>query len=102
MRNVNIAALSVLLGIVLTPAVAAAAEGAQASEGILSTKAVGALAIGIAALGAALGQGRTAAAALEGIGRNPGASPRIQTSLVLSLALVESILLIAVVGIRLL
>ena len=55
------------------------------------------LAIGLAVLGGALGQGRAAAAALEGISRNPGASARIQTPMILGLALIESLVLIAFV-----
>lgn len=53
------------------------------------------LAIALAALGGALGQGRAAAAALEGISRNPGAAPRIQTPMILGLALIESLVLFA-------
>lgn len=51
------------------------------------------IAIGLAVLGGALGQGRAAAAALEGISRNPGAAPRIQTPMILGLALIESLVL---------
>jgi F-type H+-transporting ATPase subunit c len=53
------------------------------------------LAIGLAVLGGALGQGRAAAAALEGISRNPGAAGRIQTPMILGLALIESLVLFA-------
>ena len=53
------------------------------------------LAIGLAAMGGSLGQGRAAAAALEGISRNPGAAPRIQTPMILGLALIESLVLFA-------
>ena len=60
--------------------------------------AVGAgLAIGLGVLGGALGQGKAAAAALEGISRNPGAAPRIQTPMILGLALMESLVLLAFV-----
>ncbi len=55
------------------------------------------IAIGLAALGGALGQGRAAAAALEGISRNPGAAPRIQTPMILGLALIESLVLMGFV-----
>jgi F-type H+-transporting ATPase subunit c len=55
------------------------------------------LAIGLGVLGGALGQGRAAAAALEGISRNPGASARIQTPMILGLALIESLVLLAFV-----
>jgi F-type H+-transporting ATPase subunit c len=55
------------------------------------------LAIGLAVLGGGLGQGRAAAAALEGISRNPGAAPRIQTPMILGLALIESLVLMGFV-----
>jgi F-type H+-transporting ATPase subunit c len=50
-----------------------------------------ALAIGLPALGGALGQGRIGAAAMEGIARNPAATPRLMAPLLVSLALVESL-----------
>ena len=60
--------------------------------------AVGAgFAIGLGVLGGAMGQGRAAAAALEGISRNPGAAPRIQTPMILGLALIESLVLLSFV-----
>jgi F-type H+-transporting ATPase subunit c len=63
---------------------------------VQAAAAVGAgLAIALAALGGALGQGKAAAAALEGISRNPGAAPRIQTPMILGLALIESLVLFA-------
>ena len=54
-------------------------------------------AIGAAAFGGALGQGRAAAAALEGIARNPGASGKLMTPLILGLALIESLVIYAFV-----
>jgi F-type H+-transporting ATPase subunit c len=54
-------------------------------------------AIGLGVLGGGLGQGRAAAAALEGISRNPGAAPRIQTPMILGLALIESLVLLSFV-----
>jgi F-type H+-transporting ATPase subunit c len=53
------------------------------------------IAIGLAVLGGALGQGRAASAALEGISRNPGASGKIFTPMILGLALIESLVLFA-------
>lgn len=55
------------------------------------------LGIGIAAFGGALGQGKAAAAALEGIARNPGAAAKIQTPMIIALALVESLVIYAFV-----
>ena len=53
------------------------------------------IAIGLAVLGGGMGQGRAAAAALEGISRNPGAAGRIQTPLIIGLAMIESLVLFA-------
>ncbi|HEU4767511.1 MAG TPA: ATP synthase F0 subunit C [Pyrinomonadaceae bacterium] len=49
----------------------------------------------IAVLGGALGQSRIGAAACEGAARNPGAAGRIQTMMILGLALIESLVLFA-------
>lgn len=54
-----------------------------------------ALSISVAAFGGALGQGRAAAAALEGIARNPGAKGEIFTPMILALALIESLVIYA-------
>ncbi len=48
-------------------------------------------------MGGTLAQGRATAAALEGISRNPGASAKIQTPMILGLALIESLVLFAFV-----
>ena len=55
------------------------------------------LAIGIAAFGGALGQGRAAATALDGIARNPGAAGKLFTPMILGLALIESLVIYALV-----
>lgn len=55
--------------------------------------ALGSFAVGIAALGAALGDGRAISAACEGTARNPGAGGRIFTMLILGLALIETLVL---------
>lgn len=54
-------------------------------------------AVGLAAVGGTLSQGRVASAAVEGISRNPGAAPRIQTAMILGVAMIESIVLFALV-----
>jgi len=72
------------------------AGGGANAFNVQAAAALGAgLAIALAALGGALGQGKAAAAALEGISRNPGAAPRIQTPMILGLALIESLVLFA-------
>lgn len=55
------------------------------------------LGIGIAAFGGALGQGRAAAAALDGIARNPGAAGKLFTPMILGLALIESLVIYSLV-----
>jgi F-type H+-transporting ATPase subunit c len=55
----------------------------------------GALAIGLAAAGGGLAQGRAAAAALEGIARNPSASNKIFVPFILGMALIESLVIFA-------
>ena len=53
--------------------------------------------IAIAAFGGALGQGRTAATALDGIARNPGAADKMFTPMILGLALIESLVIYALI-----
>jgi F-type H+-transporting ATPase subunit c len=55
----------------------------------------GGLGVAIAAIGAALAQGRVGAAALEGIARQPEAAGRIQTAMIIALALIESLAIYA-------
>lgn len=78
------------------------AQGAAApAANLFSASAMLALAagfaIGIAALGGAFGQARAAAAALEGIARNPGSAGKLFTPLILGLALIESLVIYAFV-----
>jgi F-type H+-transporting ATPase subunit c len=49
------------------------------------------LAIGLAALGCGIGQGKASGAALEGIARNPNAYDKIFTPMIIGLALIESL-----------
>jgi F-type H+-transporting ATPase subunit c len=74
----------------------AGAEGG-ADDGSSMKYMAAALAIGIAALGGALGQGRTASSALEGIARNPNAAKQISTPMILGLALIESLVIYALI-----
>jgi F-type H+-transporting ATPase subunit c len=56
-----------------------------------------ALAIGLAALGGTMAQGKAAAAALEGIARNPEAQGKIFTPMILGMALIESLVILGFV-----
>jgi len=84
--------------VLLSAGVAMAATGDDNAftQGSFIALAAG-LGLGIAAFGGALAQGRTAAAALEGIARNPGASDKLFTPMILGLALIESLVIYALV-----
>ena len=93
--------LSILVGAGLwlvylsSTAVAAQAAG-QTDSTAKAAIALGAgLAIAIAAFGAALGQGRMAATAMESIGRNPNAADKLFTPLLLGLAFIEALAIYA-------
>lgn len=55
------------------------------------------LGVGVGALGCGIGQGIGTARACEGIARNPGASGKITTSLIIGLAMIESLTIYALV-----
>ena len=96
-------ATSILTLLVLTGAAfaqsaeleATKAQGLASNYGFIAFAA--ALGIGIAALGGALAQGRAAAAALDGIARNPGAAGQIRGPMILGLALIESLVIYALI-----
>jgi len=67
----------------------------QNLEGVKSIAA--ALAIGLGALGPGIGIGLLAAKAMEAVGRNPEASGKIQTLMILAIAFAEAIAIYALV-----
>ncbi len=92
-----VAAFLVPLAAFAQVATDAGRPGANLNDVRMWAGAGGGFAIGLGVLGGALGQGRAAAAALEGISRNPGAAARIQTPMILGLALIESLVLLSFV-----
>ena len=97
--------LSVIAFFLLTSASAfAQAEAATASTGgwFGSEKATKYfayfLALGLAVYGGTQGQSKAAAVALEGIARNPSAADKIQTPMILALALMESLVIFALIS----
>jgi F-type H+-transporting ATPase subunit c len=56
-----------------------------------------AIAIGLGALGPGLAVGYIGAKAVQAIGRNPEATPKIQTAMILSIAFAEAIAIYALV-----
>ena len=104
-KTISFILLALTLVVLMAPAVfaeeAAAAPAAGASDAKLKYYAVAALAcglaIGIAAFGASIGQGMGLKGATEGIARNPGASGKITTTLIIGLAMIESLAIYALV-----
>lgn len=76
--------------------VPALAEGGDAGNRGWYALASG-IAIGVAAIGGALGQGKAVSSALDGIARNPAATDKIFTPMILGLALIESLVIFAFV-----
>jgi F-type H+-transporting ATPase subunit c len=90
--------LTVFVGFSYGIAMAAegAAGGLDASVKSMVALAAG-LGIAIAAFGGAIGQGLGIASALNGIARNPGASGKIVTPMIIGLAMVESLVIYSLV-----
>lgn len=90
--------LSLALGTLMFAAPALAQEAGHMASSSDGLKFLGAgIAISISVLGGALGQGKAAAAALDGIARNPAASGKILVPMILGLALIESLVIYALI-----
>ena len=91
--------LFAVIGILASSMSVFAQAGEAAGDNAFSVNKYRAIAAGIgfaiAVFGGALGQSRIGAAACEGAARNPGAAGRIQTMMILGLALIESLVLFA-------
>ena len=83
-----------------------AATSAFAQEAVVATTAgdrilwgplAAAAVLGLAAFAGALGQGKVAAAACESIARNPGAAGAIRLAMIIGLALIESLVIYALI-----
>jgi len=90
--------LSMFLGAMFIPAFAFANDAMGGESSNFGWYAIAAaLAIGLPALAGTLAQGRAAAAALEGIARNPSASGKIFVPMILGMALIESLVLFGLI-----
>ncbi|MFA4974695.1 MAG: ATP synthase F0 subunit C [bacterium] len=85
----------------LAPAIANAQVGQAAQDGNWIFKAVlavsAALAIGMAVVAGTMSQAKAAAVTLEGIARNPEAASKVMTPMIIALALIESLVIYALV-----
>jgi F-type H+-transporting ATPase subunit c len=98
MRKLNLLFM-VIVGVLFSAMTVLAQTPAAADHAADSGVGLKAIAAGvgfaIAVFGGALGQSRIGAAACEGAARNPGAAAKIQTMMILGLALIESLVLFA-------
>ena len=85
------------LAIALMAVVASAQAGAADNESsVNAAKAIGGgIGFGLAAGLAGIGQGLVGSRAAEGAARNPGAAGTVQTMMIIALALIESLVLFA-------
>jgi len=74
---------------------AAAAAKTEGGSGSGMAAIAAGIAIGVAAFGTGIGQGMGLKGATEGIARNPGASGKITTTLIIGLAMIESLAIYA-------
>lgn len=100
MKKVALTMLVLMLVCLVIAPAAMAAEGGEGGAGGVNLTYVWvacAFGIAIAAFGGALGQGRSVSSAMEGIARNPNASGKIQIAMIIGLALIESLVIYALV-----
>jgi F-type H+-transporting ATPase subunit c len=97
LRMLFFAVVGILMsGMTVLAQTEAAVAGADNASSVSKYRALAAgIGFAIAVFGGALGQSRIGAAACEGAARNPGAAGRIQTMMILGLALIESLVLFA-------
>ena len=99
-KTILMAAVLMLLAVsafAQEPTTTAPTTTAAAATGVKWSYVAAAFVLGIAAAFGALGQGRAIAASVEGIARNPSAGAAIRGAMIIGLALVESLVIYALV-----
>jgi F-type H+-transporting ATPase subunit c len=98
MKKLAVVLMMMAVVALLAPAAFAQDAGAKGGSGHTGLLAIAAgLGMGLAAFGGAFGQGRVAAAACEGMARNPGAGGAIRAAMILGLVFVETLSLLTFV-----
>ncbi|MEA2102565.1 MAG: ATP synthase F0 subunit C [Thermodesulfobacteriota bacterium] len=100
MKNVlRLTGFSVFM-VLVTSSMLFAADGTVGPEAIKHFSWIAAatgIGMGLAAIGTGIGQGHATQGACEGIARNPEASGKITTALIIGLAMIESLAIYALV-----
>lgn len=100
MKKISVTALLTGLMVLGLSAVAMAADAgamAEAAKLFASTVMAAGLGIGIAAFGTGIGQGLAVKGAVEGTARNPEVSGKITVTMLIGLAMIESLCIYALV-----
>ena len=101
MRKSLVVGLSMLVTLLWTSLAMAAEAGGASAPGLGSFFSYAVLAagfgIGIAAFGTGIGQGLAVKSSVEGIARNPEASGKITVTMLIGLAMIESLCIYALV-----
>ncbi len=97
MKRVVVAGL-MTIALSLTAGIALAADVSAGAASIVSyTMLAAGLAIGLGAIGSGIGMGTAIGGACEGTSRNPEAGGRIMTTMIIGLAMIESLTMYALV-----
>jgi len=107
MKKITAIMLLVLCAVLFASAAFAAEAAATAPDAAKlsffgTVAAASAIGIGIAALGTGIGMGLGIGRAVEGIARNPEASGKIMTTMIVGLALIESLAIYTLVVVMIL
>lgn len=99
MKNLKVVFFATLaLALMAIPAMAQGGAAADNESTVNAYKALAAgLGFGLAAGLGGIGQGLIGSRAVEGAARNPGAAGTVQTMMIIGLALIESLVLLALV-----
>ncbi len=96
MRKVKLVLIALFIVMMASAVIAQEPTGTVAAPSGVRWGVIGAaFVLGIAAAAGAIGQGRAIAASVEGIARNPGAAGAIRLSMIIGLALIESLVIYA-------
>jgi len=97
MKSTLLKMLSIAAGVLLVamPALAEEQAGGAAAGGTGMLGLGAGLAVGLAALGCGMGQGRIAGSAMDGMARNPQTLGDLRTNMLIALAFPESLVLFA-------
>lgn len=93
--NKRIIMMTIATALLSVSAFAQGAAPVAAGTGVRWGVLAAAFVLGIAAAAGAIGQSRAIVAACEGIARNPGAAGAIRLSMIIGLALIESLVIYA-------